>query len=314
LDPAEGRKRFEEVKLEKQERDGVRLKGERYERAVEAFEKMFGKLEAGVIPKIPGWIHKLKYSESSGQTGVTYYDPEGRPYGTVKAVEAVFGDKLLQGGDVSCIDHAREEFIKEHGSLDPGYNPLRRSADGRSLQELVRSGESDKITEALAQSTVDEGKLNQRKRPSRMKPVVIRESDYRELTSLRIAKSSASSTSTKQLQQLLKKRGFQECDILTVGGESTGNRHVDEVSGSYFQLPKQFNKRPCFQWVKAVSEETRLVCAPIYVHWSSAKERWQVGVLGGDDNCVLFNTQDTSWPWDTENSCAPWKAIRSDLQ
>merc|ERR1712187_1032424 len=112
------------------------VSGERLEQAIGEFEKICGKLEAWVIPEIPGWSFQTKYLPVSGQTHVTYYSPEDKPYGTVRAVEGCLGIRLLNGEMVGdMIEQARQAFIQKHGTQTPDYNPLRRTADGSTLQE-----------------------------------------------------------------------------------------------------------------------------------------------------------------------------------
>merc|ERR1711920_809553 len=93
--------------------------------------------------------------------------PEMQSFGTVKQVECVLGVRMLNGEDLTdLVEDARADFIKEHGTLDPGYNPLRRTADGVTLKEAVESGDMEKVAEAEAQ-----GAGNKKRR-------IILDSDY----------------------------------------------------------------------------------------------------------------------------------------
>lgn len=169
----------EKFKKEEEARKGA--SGERKEMAVKIFEEKFGKLEAAVIPKIPGWTYSCSYLENSGQTHVLYYSPEKVSFGTVKQVEGVFGLRMMEGEDLtSLIEDARQEFIKEHGSLNPGYNPLRRTSDGSTLQEAVAAGDLSKVAEVESL-----GAGPQRKR----KLARISEQDYAETDDAIIARS-----------------------------------------------------------------------------------------------------------------------------
>ncbi|CAE8597027.1 unnamed protein product [Polarella glacialis] len=126
------------------------VKGEKFEQFVDAFESEFGKLEAAVVPKIPGWTCVVKYLPISGQTHVSYISPECKSYGVLKQVEAVFGHRVLNGdlAEVkTLIEKARADFIKEHGSLEPVYNSLRLLSDSSTLQEAAESGDADTLQE-----------------------------------------------------------------------------------------------------------------------------------------------------------------------
>merc|ERR1712232_256594 len=164
---------------------------------------------------------------------------KGTAFGTVKAIEAHFGMQLLDGGNCDFIKAAREAFIAEHGSLDPGFNPLRRTADGRTLQEAAAAGDTDVVAEAESRSTVDVDMLQamQQKRKKRPRTSQIQSSDYKEFSSL-VVKRSTSDSAAAQVIKLLQGRGFKNVELLAVHGTEKGHCHIDEVSGFYYQLPE----------------------------------------------------------------------------
>lgn len=331
LDPADGAKAFLEMKekKKKEREENGKLTGERKEEAIQMFEAKFGKLEAAVIPKIPGWSYRAKYLEVSGQTHIVYFDAKGNSFGTVKQVESAFGLMLMNGQDCSFIDAAREAFIAEHGSLDPGFNPLRRTADGSTLQDCVALGDLSAVRNAEAASSMNTEKLEQlreghgnRMRKRRRTHTVIREVDYQEFTTViveRCNNNAASNASAKalnqspaQIEQLLKQRGFKNVELIAVYSSTQGHDLVDGLSGFFYKRPQPFNERACFQWLKLVQDKdsSRLACGGVYVYWSSGRNRWQIGCLGGDSNCIMFNLQNEATPWNIKQ---PWMALRGDF-
>merc|ERR1711908_197193 len=96
-----------------------------------------------------------------------------------------------------------------------------------------------------------------------------------------------------QVKKLMEQRSFKKVELLLVKSGDSDHKHMQAISGIYYEMPQKFNGRQCFQWVKTSGKSDRLACGPMYLHWSAGRTRWQIGVLGGDSNCVLFNTQDS---------------------
>mmetsp|Transcript_47121 Transcript_47121/g.108926 ORF Transcript_47121/g.108926 Transcript_47121/m.108926 type:complete len:399 (+) Transcript_47121:183-1379(+) len=321
LDPSVGERDFEAMRArEKEEKElAGRIAGERKEEAVAAFESKFGKLEAAVVPKIPGWTYVAKLVDS-GQTHVTYFSPEGTSFGTVKAIEAFFGLRLIHRNDddvSAVINAAREAFIREHGSLDPGYNPLRRSEDGSTLQDLVKTGQLDKVKEVEQRSS---GPLAKRRK--------ILPGDYLETRHLAVVSSPSNDlnaegagaervlASLSQVKELLVHRGFRpDTQLLAVFGRIGGHLFVDSMAGVYYEMCEPIDGRPCFQWVEAVRSVSpvRLGCRALYICWRAAVGQWQV-LAGSLDamraSIVAFNTDNQSSLTDVHK---PWMVIRQDF-
>jgi len=316
-DAQTGTAKYEELK-EKYKKDLEAQRGasgERKEAAIALFEEKFGKLEAAVIPKIPGWTYSTAYLENSGQTHVLYYSPDKVQFGTVKQVEGVFGLRMMDGEDItSLIENARQDFIKEHGSLNPGYNPLRRTSDGSTLQEAVAAGDMSKVADVEAQGA---GRDKKRRR--------ILDSDYvetddgvvaRGLEEVALKAAGAEDAASlaqlsAEIRGLLQKRGFQadKIEILAIGTRKAGHAFIDHFSGSvFYQLAHALDGKPCFQLVKKMSlPSSMLGCLGCYIHWDSSQNRWQL-ILGNLNQkktlCIAINMDDTSSPAEVSK---PWR-------
>jgi len=327
IDPDVALAEFEQLKKEiedKKEADRMakgKVPPEMAEKAVNAFEAKFGKLEAGVVPKIAGWSFQSKWLENSQQTQVTYYGPDKTPYGTVKAVEVVFGIRLLNGENVDCIDKARADFIEEHGSLNPGYNPLRRTADGTTFKESITAGAMEKVAEVAKVIGIDDprqgtGQVKKRRRDYEREPLP---SDYIESAALSTACGDPSKVgddapdaarALDDVRAALLRRGFQSStELLRVcTKEPAANRPVDAVAGIYYQMGERLNGRPFFQWVRACEKsEVGLACAALYIYWVG---RWEIGSKpSSKGHCVAFCQEDRPTPAELER---PWSVLRED--
>eukprot|EP00928_Gymnodinium_smaydae_P091523 TRINITY_DN75244_c0_g1_i1.p1 TRINITY_DN75244_c0_g1~~TRINITY_DN75244_c0_g1_i1.p1 ORF type:complete len:400 (+),score=50.99 TRINITY_DN75244_c0_g1_i1:68-1267(+) len=313
----EFRAKEEEERQKKKEEAGVVGKEQR-EEAIQVFEAQFGKLEAYVVPKMTGWSHTAKYLEGSEQTHILFYNPEGVQFGTVKAVEASLGLRMMKGEDLTkMIKDARDEFIKEHGSLNPGYNPLRRTADGSSLKAAALSGDLAKVAEVEGRGS---GPADKRRRLLDEDYV-----DYADLVVMEATKDSkasrkagAGAADAKALVQSyslardsLTARHFEaDTPIIAVlgGGE---HQYVDVLRGLYYKTSDSLKGRPCYQHVKSSKGGKTIVCGGRYMCWDDVKHRWcfVVGDLSAP-RCLAFNTDDKATP---EQLSSPWRVIRKEF-
>ncbi|CAE8711452.1 unnamed protein product [Polarella glacialis] len=317
------KKAQEDEKEKERERNGT-VKGEKFEQFVEAFESEFGKLEAAVVPKIPGWTCVVKYLPTSGQTHVSYISPEYQSYGMVKSVEAVFGYRMLNGDLAAVkklIEKARADFIKEHGSLEPGYNPLRRLSDGSTLQEAAESGNADTLQEL--EDFKNGGDAPTRTKRAKLGPKIPFASDYSEEIPLVLVQSSLKQTeplpdassvaeSVATVRSLLLARRFRAgSDLLVVLGHAALHRGVEKVAGTYYEMGEHFNGRKCFQWVQASPEaRSGLSCLALYVYWHAEVSRWQLGQLSDPEACLAHCAEDKPSPAELT---APWSVLKEDF-
>lgn len=91
-----------EAKAKEREEQGF-LKGEKREEALQLFRKLHGSLDGKTVENFPNWRSEREFLPTCGQTHVTYYDGDGRPWKLLKDIEAMLGHKIQAGEDITSI-------------------------------------------------------------------------------------------------------------------------------------------------------------------------------------------------------------------
>jgi len=253
------------------------LSGEMKEAGVEAFRSQYGALEGAALSKLKGWRAESVYRETCNQTAVTYYNPEGRSFTTVKAAEAHLGNLILNGMAIPDIEEARRSLVRgtngkvinearvEIGVTKAVDGTLKVSAKRARFADPDAYEEHKTFTVLLANGTDIGNILRQQDMPAK-------EASEWEVLSAEVCK-------------LLAARGFGEnVDLVIVRGVASDHK-CSSLQGLYYRMVAAVDDRPCYQKVHKVQSGT-LACSGLYMFWSKNKGQWRFGVL--DDAKAAF--------------------------
>lgn len=219
---------------------------------------------------------------------MTYFNPEGRAFTTVKDIEMFFGAQVLKGQEIPEIAIARDG--------------VQTDESGRVINHARRE-----ITETLTADDVQ--KPGEKRKRGRWGPDSYTESDS--LIFLQV--SSAADWSpmgvpgedVKELQRsaaeiqasLVADRGFPEMVKVWVTRGCESERLQPALTGFFYQLTDAFNHRPVFQRIfKSSVAAAPLGCLGVYVFWSASRSKWTIGPLGDDDHAYAFAVTDAQGP------------------
>eukprot|EP00443_Scrippsiella_acuminata_P057997 CAMPEP_0115463818 /NCGR_PEP_ID=MMETSP0271-20121206/48556_1 /TAXON_ID=71861 /ORGANISM="Scrippsiella trochoidea, Strain CCMP3099" /LENGTH=283 /DNA_ID=CAMNT_0002890689 /DNA_START=30 /DNA_END=878 /DNA_ORIENTATION=+ len=115
LDPDEEVAKYDKVKQEKAEalakakEEAGRLSGAKREEAINRFREKLGTLDGPTCQAITGWKCEFSHSVNCNQTHVTYIDPEGIRYVSLKDIECCLGFRMRNNADeiVELVKEAR---------------------------------------------------------------------------------------------------------------------------------------------------------------------------------------------------------------
>jgi len=260
--------------------------GEQKEEAVRAFRAMYGQLDGATVSNLPGWRAESIFRESCKQTAVTYFNPEGRAYSTVKAVEAFFGVRVQKGEDCPEVREARSKVVvNEKGKT---VNLVRHE-----IGSIRSAEETRKAKEAAKERRADPEAWGRKRRP--IPANAYRESDSFALvrvpsrvgTGAAVEKQAAAleedlCKAAAAIQDLLVERGFKDtAELLALQGCPSTLTQVKPLGGIYHERPENFNGKPYFQQVWRHSRGG-LACSCVYIFWSEMRSRWKIGPLDDD--------------------------------
>lgn len=287
-------------KLKQEENGFVRV--DKREEAIAAFRAKYGPLDGATVTLLDGWRAESVFRDSCQQLAVTYYSPEGRPFGTVKGVEAMFGVRVLQGQDVPEVDAARAKV-----KMDEYGRPIN---EARQDPAAMRSADDVPATKEKKKEHAKDATPHKRQR-------VVPPESYVEspsLTLMRVPATAANDEEAKlppelrgdsvAILQLLTERGFQaDTELLALQGRSEGHELARLLQGVFHARPDKYNGRPYFQQTLRHASGA-VVCRGVYVFWSQGRERWKIGPLDDDVAPYAYLPGDRARPTDAGEK--PW--------
>merc|ERR1719316_1544271 len=88
-----------------------------------------------MVQAFPGWKYEFTYSNNSGQTHVTYWDAEGNKWTLLKDIEAMLGNRMMEGIDITDLVQAGAEGAISFGAgEDPDAERQRIMREKRELK------------------------------------------------------------------------------------------------------------------------------------------------------------------------------------
>mmetsp|Transcript_13784 Transcript_13784/g.31246 ORF Transcript_13784/g.31246 Transcript_13784/m.31246 type:complete len:351 (-) Transcript_13784:164-1216(-) len=285
-DPEEAMREYERKKEEKKEdlaklrEERGQIKGEKRNEAIDHFRAVHGKLDGATVVQFPGWRGESKVLENCGQISASYFDSEGRIFKLVNDIEAFLGKRMIDGEEIPDIAKARASIIyDEHGKA----------------VNLARKGENC--------VDVDTQRKKQRLDQREVGLDYYAESKQLAVVNAEGAKEKAAAQAPA-VRKILLQRGFAEStSLVAVTGGQSGV--METVAGLYYQLPENFNDRPCYQQVKPAGSS--LACQGQYIFWSTRRDSWKIGSLDDGKVGMAFCPDDKALP--TEIS-EPWSVLK----
>jgi len=278
------RARDEKVRQQKEEKGYVSK--EVREEAIKLFHETFGSLDGPTTAKLPGWKAVSVYRETCNQTAVTYYNPEGKPFGTVKDVEAFLGVRLKKGEDLTdFIAAARGGVVYDD--------------KGRAIHEARQEIQNFRTAEDYGKASEDR---QQKAREARALMHNILPEHYKETPEFSVTRYTTAGDAeaeaamkaapvellqeAKAVSYFLAGRGFSEkTEILMLHGIAKDHAHAVPLSGIFYERPGPYGDKPYYQQAFR-HERGPIACRGVYVFWSPAKNQWHIGAL--DENGYPF--------------------------
>jgi len=283
----------------KEKEDAGMLAGEKRDQAVEAFRAKYGALDGATVCNLPGWRAESIYRESCQQTAVTYYSPEGKPYGTVKSIEAFFGIKVLAGNVVPAVELARSKV-----AVDEKGRPIN---EARKEINNVRTMEGETKVQKRPRHLFDE---EQYKECGLLAAPTRQGLSGKRVDALGLAAPERErlAKSAVELRERLLSQHFAESSsgpglVLAVVGCPAEHQLSKVLNGLFYQMPEAWNGRPCYQSV-FVSPGGALACRGVYIFWSPDRSCWKIGPLNDAKAGFAFCVDDRPQPTELE---APWR-------
>lgn len=278
----------ERLKAEK-ESQGY-LKGPAREEAISAFRSVYGELNGGLVGKLPGWRAESMYRETCGQTAVTYYNPEGRSFNTVKDVECYFGVRVQRGEGVPEIAAAHANVkTDDRGRI---VNEARQEvAVTRTVEDVkeIQEKKKAKINECIALGAEQAQRTSNKYVPSE------RYAEWPALAVLDVPLAANGANEKMEglevdlkreaegISRMLQAAGFKaSTELLAVQGSPTNLPHVESLRGIFHARPGTFNGKAYFQQTMK-HKCGDLACRGLYIYWSNLHNRWKIGPLDEED-------------------------------
>lgn len=320
-DPAEGIRAWQDaVKAAKTQRDKETGNVENREEAIAAYQAVYGPLDSPTTAKMPGWSYTVKYLEVSGQTNVTYYNPKGTSFGTLKQIEAHLGCLVLDGKTLDFVNEGKALAKAEWGDYAWGFNPLRRSEDGTTLQVMAASGlKASELNEMVGKKKkrrVDEDDYHENK-VLVVRSVTMDNGDKDVAAQLRGAGAASAAdlaASCQKAQAWLLQRDFgKDTEILVafcreplpLPADMPSAFTAGRLCGIYYQRPGLFQGHRFYQ--KLQTGTSSLSCSPLFLFWSQGRGNWKLGLL--DDAKAGFALH-SGEEVPTSQSATPWMLLK----
>eukprot|EP00930_Biecheleria_cincta_P055985 TRINITY_DN42216_c0_g1_i1.p1 TRINITY_DN42216_c0_g1~~TRINITY_DN42216_c0_g1_i1.p1 ORF type:complete len:396 (-),score=52.66 TRINITY_DN42216_c0_g1_i1:10-1197(-) len=277
---------FEQIKaqqkeyLKREREEAGFVKGEKREEAINAFQAKYGKLDGATVANLDGWRAESIYRETCGQTAVTYYNDQNKPFCTVKDVEAFLGVRIMQGRDIPSIEQARSRVTKDESG------------------KVVNTARHEGVVTKTAQESAAQSQNKRRK-------VFVTSSMYTDAAIVTVPvpgnkndkhahglaknKISCLRKSANDMLSLLRARHFQEnTDLfaLQFQKEPTSTSHAAQLQGLYYKGPEKFNNRAYYQQVRTKCAG-QLCCTNLYIFWSLVRQHWKVSASLDDSKAGL---------------------------
>lgn len=93
-------------------------------------------------------------------------------------------------------------------------------------------------------------------------------------------------------------------------GDDAAHKLLDSVQGVYFQIPRAFGDRPCYQQVLLAPSGDGVHCSGRYIFWNTSRTCWQMGHL--NEAKAGFACCDDDCP-DPAASSKPWVLLKESF-
>lgn len=300
------RKQEERERQAKEREEAGHISKEKREESIAFFRNKYGPLDGATVANFEGWTHEHVYRESCGQTAVIYYTPEKVEFFLLKDIEAMFGQRMIQGQTIPDIEEARS----------------RRQTDekGRVIVGASKNTVHTRTAEDAANKTAFVGMYGERERGHKKRRTIqtqwsATEDSYMQDNSLVIIPIPFESTgfangaaevfgragvplatvkewqySIAEVFRLLKLRHFLESTlVLALHGCEPGHRYANVLQGLFYERPERMNGHVCFQQIVGTRNEA-LTCSGLYIFWSLRRNCWKIGRLNDDLAPFAFAT------------------------
>jgi len=290
----------EEQKKKDREAAGY-LKAEKREEAIAAFIAKYGQLDGATVTNLPGWEAKSVFRETCGQTAVTYYSPEGRPFCTVKDVMMVFGVQVLNGAEIPEIAIARSKLVTDEKG------------------KVINSARQE-----INETVTAESALQAQNKRRRLRWDPTRYAESKSLAALQVPIAMDWSPTEIPREEAKK----LQCDGAEIHAALVTDRHFPKtvtllamrgceseplkpaLEGFFYMMTDAFNHRPVYQRIYKTSEGSMpLACHGVYIFWSNRRSRWTIGPLDDDDRAYAFAVTDAQEP----TSVLRWKIFQESI-
>mmetsp|Transcript_97092 Transcript_97092/g.274439 ORF Transcript_97092/g.274439 Transcript_97092/m.274439 type:complete len:389 (+) Transcript_97092:56-1222(+) len=281
----------EEQRKREREEAGF-LTGDKREEAVAAFRAKYGPMDGATVANLPGWSTKSIYRETCNQLAVTYYNPEGRPFNTVKDVETMFGVQVLKGVDIEEVATARSKLeTDETGRV---INKARREINET---QTVNKDDAEKQGQKRQRASWDADNYAESKSLVLLQVPIGTEWSPTDIPGVEAEELQRSAV---EIHAALVDRCFPQTVKLLVLRGCESERLQPALMGFFYMRMDAFNHRPIFQRVFQTSKGSMpIACNGVHIFWSTSRSRWTMGRLHDEEHAYAFACTDVQDPTET---------------
>lgn len=272
---------------------------EKREECLEFFRATHGNLTGAIVSALPGWTGESKVLEGCGQIMASYYDSNGTCFKLMKDIEAYFGNLMMQGKSEELPD------------FEAARNSIKLDENGKPINVARRENIVEEFT-----TPTKEGKKRKREQS------VVNDEWYRVISHMRALECAATlpddipasdelNVELQRIREVLVRLKFPtDTSMVYVLGRVPGcgvahRRIFDGVQGFYYCMSEDFNGRPCYQKMRAASNNDAFVCVNVYLFFSALRNAWKLSPFLDDSKAglALFE-EDAATPADLKER---WK-------